>query len=60
MSSTYGFGIELFKSYPLYSVDHPIESNVEIHIAPANFVLTVVMFGIVIYLICLFMEKRKK
>ncbi|MBE5953621.1 MAG: hypothetical protein E7257_05625 [Lachnospiraceae bacterium] len=60
MSSTYGFGIELFKSYPLYSVDNPIESNVAIHIAPVNFVLTVVMLSIVIYLICLFMEKNKK
>ena len=51
MSCTYGFGIELFKSYPLSSIDNPIESNVTIHIAPVNYVLTIVMLTIVIYLI---------
>ncbi len=59
ISNTYGFGIELSKFYPLSPADNPIESQVSISIAPINFVLTVVVIGIVSYLICVLVERRK-
>ncbi len=59
-SVTYGFGIELLELYPLSLADNPIESHVSIHIAPINFLLTVVVFGIVIYFICFILDKCKK
>lgn len=58
-SSTYGFGIELLKSYPLCSSDNPIEYNDIIYIAPVNYVLTIVMLTIVIYLILFIVNKCK-
>ncbi|MBQ4523235.1 MAG: hypothetical protein IJA10_09825 [Lachnospiraceae bacterium] len=51
VSNTYGFGIELEKLYPEYSIANPIESHITIHVAPINFILTVVMLSVVIYFI---------
>ena len=59
-SFTYGFGIELVKVYPESHIDNPIAPWVEIHIEPINFILTVVVLSIVIYFICLLVEKCKK
>ena len=60
ITNTYGFGIELQKSYPEYMVDNPIESQIIVNIAPINFLLTVLVFGIVVYLICVIIEKRNE
>lgn len=60
VSYTYGFGIALQKLFPEYSINNPIESQVTIHIAPVNFILTVVVLSIGIYLICLIAQKCRK
>ena len=60
ITNTYGFCIELQKSYPEYMVDNPIESQIIVNIAPINFLLTVLVFGIVVYLICVIIEKRNE
>ena len=60
ITNTYGFGIELTKTYPEYMVDNPIESQITVHMAPMNFLLTVLVLGIIVYLICFILEKRKK
>lgn len=59
-SFTYGFGIELTKFYPESATDNPIAPWFEIRIEPVSFMLTVVVLGIVIYLIYLLVEKCKK
>ena len=41
-------------------VDNPIESKITVHIAPMNFLLTVLVLGIVIFLICFIIEKRSE
>lgn len=57
---TYGFGIRLQKTYAEYSVYNPIESKITVDIAPVNYVLTVVVLGIVIYFISFIFNKCKK
>lgn len=59
ITNTYGFGIGLKKTYPEYMVDNPIESQITIHIAPMNFLLTVLVLGMIICLIYFIADKRK-
>ena len=40
--------------------EFPIESQIIVNIAPINFLLTVLVFGIVVYLICVIIEKRNE
>ncbi len=57
---TYGFGVVLEKLYPEYHVDNPIDPHITVSVAPINFILTVIALSVVVYFICLIVERRKK
>jgi len=60
MSDTIGFGIRLFKTYPMSSIDEPVVSSSSLYFEPISFIITVLLVMLIVYPICCSREKRKK
>jgi heme/copper-type cytochrome/quinol oxidase subunit 3 len=60
MSDTIGFGVRLFKTYPMSAIDEPVVSSSSLYFEPISFIITVLLIMVIAYPICCSIEKRKK